>query len=633
MAAVVQFVDSIAANPTVRLDLNTFASGLMVGADGIDFSPPPLRRAVVSTLLADGDRIPAAAYGNRTLKLPVQVVAATATAAANALQDLAFELNRPANILRVQLTGMTSPVFFRAFRAPDYTLAMLRLLAAANTRATLEIPAEPFGYGLKQILPPVMVNNDPAAALNGMFLDVDSTITPSNANPYFNGSAANWTGANGASVAPTSAQFHEGSGAMRITPDGVTASPRAQSEAIPVVAGQSIYAQSWLRSPGGTPTVGTTIRWFSDAAGTVFVSRSGSPSLVLAANTWTFSAVSDVAPATAVSYRLAPEYSGTPTAGTLLDVDEALGGPSQGVLGDVETPLSFSLPAGDLYASDNPLSVIAARRRGVTGTPFFMQAESANVLGADTTFPANDAAMSGTSNNYSRTTFATDASITARLSYVPWPTPHLPTKDQRGTYRVFACVRKTVAADQIKVGLEYLGGSVPVGGVATYVVNDLVTLSTSTTARQIVDLGLVQVPAGTDPIYDGYSGVEIGVLGRDLHLRAGRTSGTGNLDVDYLLFVPADDRLSIVDWGDASATTDEFAVDAVSQMVYTRITSGEIYPAGSAQVAGSVGVMASPGGPTRLYFVRRVGQGVTDTKTATTPITAWYWPRYMVWAP
>jgi hypothetical protein len=174
MASVIQFVDSIAASPTVRLDLNSASSNLMISDSGIDLSPPPFREAVASTLLQDGDQIAAGAFGNRTLKLPLKLVYAASTdAAATAIQNLARELNRPRNILKVQVHGATSPVFFRTFRAPSFVLGMLRLLLTANTEITLEIPAEPFAYGLLETpVSGVTVSADPAAGSNGGFVDV-----------------------------------------------------------------------------------------------------------------------------------------------------------------------------------------------------------------------------------------------------------------------------------------------------------------------------------------------------------------------------------------------------------------------------------------------------------------------------
>ena len=172
MASTFQFVDAIASSPTVRLDLNAASSGFSVKRDGLDLSPPAMRRASVSTLLADGETITAAAYSNRTVKLPVQLVAKSASAVATALSNLARELNRPMNILKVQLDSMPSPVFFRTFRSPDYALDLQRIRAQYTTVAALEIPAEPFGYGLRVTGSPVTVNNDPANATNPCRFDV-----------------------------------------------------------------------------------------------------------------------------------------------------------------------------------------------------------------------------------------------------------------------------------------------------------------------------------------------------------------------------------------------------------------------------------------------------------------------------
>ena len=348
MPNILQLAPSVGSvSPT--LDLNAAGIGLfqLMANPEPKFDPPPLRRATAGTLLSDGLRQPAAAFDNRTITFTLRLLSGTQAQKQTALGALYQELNKLAPVLRLQYSDASTSTWYRLLRSPANPIRRIR----ADGRALLvdvELLAEPFGYGLPVILPIVTVNDDPAAAGNAMCLDVDSTAAVANANPYFETDVSSWSGINGAALSRTTAQFHQGIAAMRLTPDGITAAPRAQSEQIAVAAGASVYAQAWLRSPGATPTVGMTIRWYSDAAGTVFLSKSGSPSLVLVSSTWTFSAVSDAAPATAVSYRLAPEYSGTPTAGTLLDVDEALGGPSDGAVGDVETPLSFSLPAGEV---------------------------------------------------------------------------------------------------------------------------------------------------------------------------------------------------------------------------------------------------------------------------------------------
>lgn len=465
MASVVQFVDRISASPTVRLDLNSRTSGLMLAADDIDFSPPPLRRAVVSTMLTDGERIPAAAYSNRTLKVPLQLIAATADTAGTILQSLARELIRPNNILKVHLHGMTSPVFFRTFAAPDYTLAMLRLFVAARTTVTLEIPAEPFALGLKETLSPFTVTDDPSTGSNGMLFDVT------------------------------------------------------------------------------------------------------------------------------------------------------------GIKGDVETPLVLTLPTGNLYDSSDPMSVLAVRRRGTgSNVPFWLDAEGMT-LGTDTTLPGNSSVMvPGGGNNFTRTSFATNSTMVRRIYMDTFPVAL--TADVRGIYRVFAGVRRSSATGTVNVQLGYTSSTAGI-----LVQNDAVATAESAN-RCHMDLGLISFPTGADPVTDGYSNAELVVKGRYIEVRAERTSGSSTLDFDYLLFLPADDCLAIIDWGDALSTTDEFVIDGIHEMIYTQTTSDEVYGSKPSVLAGGF-PMVSPNVQNRIFWLRRVGRGATATKGETTVITVSYWPRYL----
>lgn len=174
MATTVQFVDSIVSSPTVRLNINDGVTWA-VAAEGIDLSPPQMKRATVGNMLSDeGEFLTAAAFSNRTVKLPLRLIGAacaSADAAATSIIALGRELNRPTNILKVQLTGMTAPVFFNTYRASDYTLNLIRMLAQ-NAGVVLEIPAAPFAVGLKETVSPITVSNDPAAGSNGCFFDV-----------------------------------------------------------------------------------------------------------------------------------------------------------------------------------------------------------------------------------------------------------------------------------------------------------------------------------------------------------------------------------------------------------------------------------------------------------------------------
>src|SRR5512138_2585617 len=127
MATLCQFVTEIAASPTVVLDLNdtTRASGLMLGPPGLDLTPPELRRAVSSNLLRDGEAIPASAYGNRVVKIPLVLTTTSEDAAATAVRNLARQLDKATNTLRVKIG--TTQVFFRTVRS-SFALAMSRNL-------------------------------------------------------------------------------------------------------------------------------------------------------------------------------------------------------------------------------------------------------------------------------------------------------------------------------------------------------------------------------------------------------------------------------------------------------------------------------------------------------------------------
>lgn len=167
MVHIVQFVDSISATPVQRLNLNDGLVWRTLNSSG--FSPPPLRRAIAQTLLADGARIPASAYDNRTVRLLLQLQPTiTEDQQATQIQVLARELNRPNNILMWQADSLTNPVFFRTLRS-DIS-SVVEILPTLR-EATVDILAEPFAYGIKQTLAPVTVANNPASA-NGCFWDV-----------------------------------------------------------------------------------------------------------------------------------------------------------------------------------------------------------------------------------------------------------------------------------------------------------------------------------------------------------------------------------------------------------------------------------------------------------------------------
>jgi hypothetical protein len=112
----------------------------------IDLSPPPLRYAKSSTMLADGDRIQASAYGNRTIRITAEFQSNDEDSASVALSALGRELNRATNILLVQIGSV--PTFYRTYRS-TFTSSMVAY-DTTYLENGVEIEAEPFGLGLPQ---------------------------------------------------------------------------------------------------------------------------------------------------------------------------------------------------------------------------------------------------------------------------------------------------------------------------------------------------------------------------------------------------------------------------------------------------------------------------------------------------
>ena len=175
MGDLVRFVDSIVASPTVRLDLN---DEVKWSVKNFSAPPPRLRRAVSQNAMGDGIFVSSSQYDARVVTIELDLITSGGSAQddnATELQKLARELDRPDNFLMYQPTGATKPVFFRTMRS-DISQIELLTGAKAFRRPTIELLAEPFALGLREMLGPYTVNNDPAAGSNGLFFDVTGVI-------------------------------------------------------------------------------------------------------------------------------------------------------------------------------------------------------------------------------------------------------------------------------------------------------------------------------------------------------------------------------------------------------------------------------------------------------------------------
>jgi hypothetical protein len=459
----IQFVDAVSATANIRLSLSAAPWSVLLA--GTDVSPPPLRRAVVSTLLADGAIIPAAAYDNRSVRLHLQLDSNVPGTAATQVQLLRRELDRARNILRWQPEPAIPPVYFMTHRSPETIDLIDHGIGLYDF--SVDLLAEPFSLGHREDVGGITVNRDPNAGSNARFFEIT------------------------------------------------------------------------------------------------------------------------------------------------------------GVKGDVETPLRVTIPGSAIV---NRQTLFALRRRGTpSAQPGFIQAESMT-LGTDTTVPGGSdgtggaASPSGAGSNTASTSFATNTLIT-RLSTTAFPSS--PSVDARGTYRFFVRVRPGTSGATFSLQLQH--------GVRA-ISNPTVTATPSSTNFTMVDLGLVQMPEGVDPVLDGPGGTELTVVGVPLSLKAQRLTGTGTLIWDNLIAVPADDRFGIVSWG--ATTPTNFVYDGTSRTVYGLDASGRVADISTTGLSGDF-MVVSPGVTNRITYINDVNPVpvTSDPVASTTLVTCSYWPQYLACRP
>lgn len=297
-----------------------------------------------------------------------------------------------------------------------------------------------------------------------------------------------------------------------------------------------------------------------------------------------------------------------------------------GVLGDVPTPLL--LLATSTGASGAPSGLVSkwshfgTRRRGTpSGYSNVVQGEDMT-QGTGAVVTA-DAAMSNGSK--SRIGFGTPG-LTLRLSDT-FPGNGTSTVEARGEYMVYGRFAKTVAGDTITVQLGYGASS------AAPVFNDAKTLPAGVAGPFTVELGKIPVPAWSDPIQHGFSGVSTKALMAFVGLYVARTAGSGSVDVDYLYFMPCDEPTTVIAQFPSTDTT--YAIDGTTDEgggVYAMNTALDEVLTTSAppKIVGGGGFPELiPGATNRIHFLRQVDPaGTVDALTDTTTFSAYYWPRW-----
>ncbi len=322
-----------------------------------------------------------------------------------------------------------------------------------------------------------------------------------------------------------------------------------------------------------------------------------------------------------------------------------------GVRGDVETPGYFTIePSPSAYAS----LMLASRRRGQPGNvTWFRQAETF-ASWTDTAIVNTDWVMSSNPPhpelegigfdisfdmafppapppplNAQRTTFIT-ADEAPRLYFDDPLGPASP--DLRGTYRLFVVVKTPDAsgAPTFRLRGTWAGPNGASSGAGA-VDGRHVDISPTTSGRHVIDLGLFDVPSAHAPEAEGYGAHSAPASSGRLWLKAGRLSGTGLLDWDYVMMAPADDSLGFFEeTGGHLGSEGAFVLDGPNNVAYTR-RSGNV-AAHPLRRMGAI-PMLSPGVTNRILVARPDRFGVVanhpDVKTASSRIAVSYWPRHL----
>lgn len=166
---------------------------------------------------------------------------------------------------------------------------------------------------------PAAVGTQPTTTRLDCYRRVVTSTTPTNANPYFETNATDWNNNGYATVARSTAQFHQGVASLLLTPNGSSATPKAQTAIYTTIAGARWEWRGWLRSTTANKTIRIYLEW-CDGLG--FPISASSRDITPVATTWIYASMSAGAPVGTEGVRMIVGQIGTPAAGDTLYADE-----------------------------------------------------------------------------------------------------------------------------------------------------------------------------------------------------------------------------------------------------------------------------------------------------------------------
>jgi hypothetical protein len=160
-----------------------------------------------------------------------------------------------------------------------------------------------------------------SAEVGGEQVTVTAITDNLNLNPYFETDVSDWS-IGSATLTRSTAQAHEGTASMLITPAGgsatISASPVSN---VPAIAGTSYTASAWAYSPLAWGDIQVAFDWFTSTG--AYISTSFGGSTTLSAGVWKLLTGAMAAPANSARMVLRVRIAGTPAPANLFYIDQA----------------------------------------------------------------------------------------------------------------------------------------------------------------------------------------------------------------------------------------------------------------------------------------------------------------------
>lgn len=347
---------------------------------GID-DLPEIRNTDIAKSDAHGDYTGPDYTGPRTVQLSLTLLADTPDQLRRMILDLrrATQPGQMPADLQLLDWGISVSGKIRK-RSVPYDAAYLWRTSAA---AIEWYCADPYLYGLDEQSASTSAYSPSAGRTYPLVYGL-SAITL-NANPDFETALTPWSGKGGATLTRVNTQAQAGAWSAQITPDGVTALPRAEGEMIPVTGGASYRATAYMKC-GSARVLSLGVNWF-DGSGTYL--DTSSTTLTVTAGTWTLLDATVRAPAGATTGQLAPTIAGTPPASDPAWVDEAR---LQQMIPTWSRSYGSAGASGSITATNNgdATAYPVLRLDGPVANPSIEQTTTGALLVLDATLQAGD---------------------------------------------------------------------------------------------------------------------------------------------------------------------------------------------------------------------------------------------------